>query len=227
MIALSLPRTDNGLLAWAKNVISLITPVPATYGLVTADVTTFTALSTTYEDCLLACDPAQRNKPAVVAKNAARLALRNGAALLANKIYASPTVTDAQKTALGMPPRAQPTRQPTPGSAPVLEVISSDAWTTTMRLRDAMGASRGKPAGTIGASVFSYVGATPPTDIAGWKFEGSTGRVTKIAVSFDSSLPPGTRVWLCAFWFNGSKESGPACDPVCANLPGGGMSMAA
>ena len=30
-----------------------------------------------------------------------------------------------------------------------------------------------------------------------------------------------------AFWFNGRKQSGPACAPISANLPGGSVSMAA
>ena len=30
-----------------------------------------------------------------------------------------------------------------------------------------------------------------------------------------------------AFWFNGRKQSGPACAPVSTNLPGGSVSMAA
>ena len=226
MVALSIPTTDAGFLAWANNVISLITPSPSTYGLVTGDVTSFTTLSSAFSACMLACDPAKRNKAAVVAKNTARLALKNGAFLLASKVYASPTVTDAQ-TALGMPPRAAPKRVPVPSTAPVLEVISADAWTVRMRLRTAEGARRGKAPGTSGASVFSYVGATPPTDMAGWKFEGSAGRVTAIDVHFPSTLAPGTKVYLCAFWFNGRKQSGPACDPVAVNLPGGGTSMAA
>jgi len=79
----------------------------------------------------------------------------------------------------------------------------------------------------MGASIFSFVGPTPPTEISDWKFEGSAGRVTKIDVTFPSTLAAGTKVWLCAFWFNGSKQSGAACDPICTNLPGGRVSMAA
>src|SRR4051794_5098476 len=116
-VALSFPKSDTGLLQWSQNIVNLITPTPATYGLVAADVTTYTALHTAYSTALAACDPAQRNKPAVVAKNAARTALKNGASLLANKIYASPTVTDAQKVELGMPPRQSPSPIPAPSSS--------------------------------------------------------------------------------------------------------------
>src|SRR5438045_973511 len=132
-VALSFPRTDTALLQWSQNIVNLITPSPATYNLVAADVTTYTALHTSYSTALAACDPAQRNKPAVVAKNAARTALKSGATLLANKVYASATVSDAQKTALGIPPRAAPSPIPAPTTAPVLEVISVSAWTVRIR----------------------------------------------------------------------------------------------
>lgn len=226
-VALSFPTSDTGLLQWSQNIVNLITPTPATYGLVAADVTTYTALHTAYSTALAACDPNQRNKPAVVAKNAAKAALKNGATLLANKIYASPTVTDAQKTALGIPPRATPTPIPAPSSSPVIEVVSVSGWTARIRLRAGEGAGRGKPAGTIGASIFSFVGEEAPTDIGQWKFEGSTGRVTSVDVTFANTLAPGACVWFTAFWFNGRKQSGPASAPISANLPGGSVSMAA
>jgi hypothetical protein len=34
-------------------------------------------------------------------------------------------------------------------------------------------------------------------------------------------------VWLTAFWFNGRKQSGPACAPVGTNLPGGSVALGA
>jgi hypothetical protein len=227
MITLSFPTTDSGLLAWSQNVLDLITPAPAMYGLVAADVTTYQAVHDIYASALAACDPPQRSKSAVVAKNAARTNLKNAATLLANKIYASPTVTDAQKVELGMPPRSSPSPIPAPGTEPVINVVSTNGWTVRIRLRDAEGSSRGKPAGTIGASVFSYVGPTAPPDLASWKFEGSTGRVNKIDVQFSEELASGTKVWFTAFWFNGRKQSGPATEPISTNLPGGSVQLAA
>ena len=58
-----------------------------------------------------------------------------------------------------------------------------------------------------------------------WTFQGSAGRVEKIDIGFPNTLAAGTKVWLCAFWFNRRKQSGNACDPISANLPGGGVSM--
>ena len=41
-VALSFPPTNTGMLQWSQNVVNLITPSPATYNLVTADVTALT-----------------------------------------------------------------------------------------------------------------------------------------------------------------------------------------
>jgi hypothetical protein len=194
---------------------------------VVGDVTTYTALNTTYAAALAACDPNQRNKAAVVAKNEARTALKNGATLLANKIYSSPTVTDAQKTALGMPPRKSPMPIPAPSSSPELDIVSVNGWTVKIKLHDSTSsAKRGKPPGVSGAAVFSYVGADAPTDISAWKFEGNTGR-SVIEVTFPGTTAPGAKVWLTAFWFNGRKQSGPACPPVSAYVQFGQLSQAA
>jgi hypothetical protein len=226
-MTVSFPDSDAGLLAWSANFLELITATPTAFGLVAGDATSYQIVHDSYASALAACDPAQRNKAATVAKNQARTDLKAKATLLANKVYSTSTVSDSQKVELGIPPRATPTSVPVPASAPVLAVLMVMAWTARIRLSAAGGVSRGKLPGTAGASIFSYVGATPPSDIASWKFEGSCGRVTKIDVNFDNSLEPGTKVWLTAFWFNGRKQSGPACAPVGVNLPGGGVSMAA
>ena len=209
------------------NFKDLITANPTSYGLVAGDATAHGTVHTSYATALEACDPPQRNKTATATKNAARTALKNAATLLANKIYGTATVTDAQKIELGIPPRSAPSPIPPPASAPVLEIVSATGWTAVIRLRAVGGASRGKLPGTTGASIFSYVGAAAPTDLASWKFEGSTGRVNRIEVAFEDTLAAGTKVWLTAFWFNGRKQSGPACAPVNVNLPGGSVSMAA
>jgi hypothetical protein len=227
VVPLSFPTTDAGLLAWSLNFLDLITLSPISYGLTAGDATSYGTVHASFATALAACDPPQRSKTNVATKNAARTSLKDAATLLANKVYSTATVTDAQKVELGIPPRNPPTPIPAPATSPVIEVVSMTGWTVRIRLRDSGGSSRGKPAGTIGASIFSHVGASAPTDISEYKFEGSTGRVNKIDVAFPDTLAAGTKVWLTAFWFNGRKQSGAACAPVSANLPGGSVSMAA
>jgi hypothetical protein len=215
------------LVQWSQNVIDCITPTPADWGLVLLDVTGYTGKHNDFVEALTACAPGVRSKNAVVEKNNKRDLLKKAAQTIANKIYIDANVTDAMKVQIGMPPRAVPQPIPAPSSKPVIEVSSVDGFTVTVRLRDAEGASRGKPAGTAGAAVLSYSGPAPaPTDVTKWTFQGVVGRVNKINITFPDTLPNGTQVFLTAFWFNGRKQSGPASDPVSLIIQGGGVAMA-
>jgi hypothetical protein len=227
LMALQLPPTDKGLLAWSVNFSTLITATPTAYGLTSAQATAYTAVQTAYSNSVAACDPAIRTKGAVVTKNVAKANLKLAANQTASLINGTPSVTVAQKVTLGIPPRATPTPNPVPGTAPALNVVSMNAWTLKIKLSDsASSAKRGKPPGVSGASVFSFVGANPPNDMGSWTFEGNTGRAT-VDVTFPNTVAAGARVWLTAFWFNGRKQSGPAGAPVGSVLPGGSVSMAA
>ena len=112
-----------------------------------------------------------------------------------------------------------------PEHAPDVDFVSVIGRTVKIRLHDSQSPSRrGKPPHIDGASVFSHVGDAPPASISDWKFEGSTTR-TVAEINFDSSTPPGAKVWVTAFWFNPRSQSGPACDPVSTHLQGGGVTI--
>lgn len=219
-----LPRTDAALLAWANNFLAVAQAAPATYGLTAAQCTDFGTLVTAYAAALAACDPGIRNKAATVTKKQARVDLEQSARLLAMLVQAQASVTDAQKIKLGLNVRAMPTRRPVPDTEPGLRVVSVFGQTVKIRLFDKMAGRRGKPPGVIGASVFTYVGPVAPQNIAEWAFRGNWG-TTSIDVAFASDLPPGTLVWFTACWFNGRKQSGPACAPVYTHLAGGGVAL--
>lgn len=110
--------------------------------------------------------------------------------------------------------------QPAPAFVPELVVVKVDGNTVHVNLRDSQNLSRLRPDFAKGANVFSYVGAEPPATAEGWFFQGGTTR-TRFDVSFDASLPMGTKVWLTAFWKNERDQSGPACQPVPVTLLGG------
>ena len=222
------PSTDAALQLWSANFLSILSAAPAgQYGVSAAQITGYGAVNSAYISALAACDPNLRNKSAVASKNQMRIGLKSAAKLMASTINGMATVTAGQKIALGLNVRVKPTPTPIPLIAPGVDVLSVSAWSVKIKLHDAASsANRGKPPGTSGASLFSYVGATAPADVSGWTFEGNTGK-TNLTVSFANTLVPGTKVWISAFWFNGSKKSGPVSAPVSANLPGGSMSMAA
>ena len=220
--------TDASVRTGSANFSTLISASPLLYNLTAAQATAYAALDTAYGSAFDAAkDPGTRTSVTVAAKDQARKSLVASAKELAAIVLQS-SATNAQLQELGLSRRSIPTPIAAPGVAPRLDVLSVEDWTVRIRLHDATSSvKRGKPPGVFGASVFSYVGVTPPADIAGWKLEGSTGKVTKIDIVFDSALAAGTRVWLTAFWFNGRKQSGPACAPVAAYVQYGSISLAA
>ena len=225
MAASFLPNKDAALLAWAQNFSTLITLAPITYGLTAGQATSFAALLTSYSTALTACNPGVRNKAAVLTKNTARTSLKTNARLLARIVEGQATVTNAQKATLGLNVRATPTPIPPPALAPQIDVISVVARTVKIRLHNTETAPRrGKPAGVKGAAVFSYVGATPPADLSGYKFEGNT-TVTVVDIVFPDTVAAGATVWIIAMWFNERTQNGPAATPVNATIQYG-LSMA-
>lgn len=223
-----LPQTDSGLLAWATNFSTQISAAATTYGLTVEQVAAYSVLVEDYNTALTAAtDPSTRGGSTVQAKNLARQALIAESRTLAMAVTNHPGVTDQQRYDLGLTVRdKQPTPVPPPTESPVLEIDSREGTIVTIRLHDGSSTRRGKPDGVIGASVFSYVGATAPVDIDDWKFQGNTTK-TLVNVEFPVTTTPGTTVWLTAFWYNRRAESGPGCAPVSAIIAGGQMSEAA
>lgn len=224
-----IPTKDAELLAWSANFSAMITADPTEYGLTAPQATAYAALHAAFAAALeTATEPSTRTRGTVAAKDDARAPLKAMARELARIANAYPPITNQQRIDLGLNPRdAEPTPINPPTVSPVLEVVSAVGRTLKIRLREANSDRRGKPAGVDGATLFSFVGAEPPADIALWKFEGSTTR-TSFDVEFPPTVAAGSQVWLTAFWFNPRSQSGPACAPVTAFLAGGvGVSLAA
>jgi hypothetical protein len=220
-----LPNKDADLLAWAQNFYAVANLAPTTYGLTAAQLTAFNTLVTSYQTALAACEPGVRNKAAVFTKNGVRANLKNSARLLAKLVEGTATVTNAQKATLGLNVRAMPTPIPPPAFAPQVDVVSVVGRTVKIRLHNSETTDRrGKPAYVKGASLFSFVGPTAPTDPNAYKFEGNT-TLTVMLVAFPETVAPGATVWITAVWFNERAQSGPAATPVSAVIQYG-MSMA-
>jgi hypothetical protein len=225
----AVPTQDDALANWSTNFSTRISAGAVSFGLTTALATAYATLHGSFLTARAAASvPGTRSASLVAAKNTAKAALVANARDLYQIVQGTPSVTNAQREDLGITVRkAEPTPIPPPDAPPALVITSVSGWTVSVRLRDSVEAARrGRPLGCAGASVFSFVGATPPGDIASWKFEANTGK-TKFDVAFDPSLAPGTRVYLTAFWFSGRKQSGPACAPVGTNLQGGTVLLVA
>ncbi len=222
--------SDEGVRNWADNFSSRISAEadPGVLGLDAVQVSAYAALQMDYDTKFtLATQPTTRGGATILAKNLAKKPLVSESRKLAMIVTNHPGVTDQQRYDLGLTVRDnEPTPVPVPSTAPTIDVKSMDGWTLSFRLHDGDATSRAKPTGVKGATIFSYVGDEAPVDVEAWKFEGNITK-TDSKVVFPSTLAPGTKVFLTAFWFNTRAESGPAAMPVSRLINYGGMSQAA
>jgi len=219
--------TQSELASGAENVVAVVTPLPATYGLTTTQVASYAALSTSFSAKLLvAITPATRTPVAIAAKDAAMALLRDASVDIARIITATPSVTNAQLLELGLNERTVPTPRPVPGGTPAIDVVSVSGRMVTVRIHNPASESRGKPMGAIGANVYSFVGPEAPSDPRVYHYEGLATR-SKTGIAFPDSVPSGATVWLCAQWVNARGQMGLGSTPISVTLQGGPVSAAA
>jgi hypothetical protein len=217
-----IPSKDGELVTWSADFAAKLTSTPTAFGCTAGQATAYATLDAAFAAAVgTATDPSTRTRGTVAAKDAAKVPLVAMARELARIINAFPGITNQQRIDLGLTPRSgQVSPINPPAEAPVLEVVAAVGRTLKLKLRSIDSDRRGKPAGVAGASLFSYVGASAPADVADWTFEGSTTRTT-FDLEFPPTVAPGAQVWLTAFWFNPRTQSGPACTPECAYVAGG------
>ncbi|MGC3957521.1 MAG: hypothetical protein QM813_06050 [Verrucomicrobiota bacterium] len=90
--------------------------------------------------------------------------MRAEAILLSKIIYATATVSDSQLVALGLLPRSRWCPVPAPSTAPTVEVGIVAGRLVHVRLHPSDSTRRGIEAGSVGANLYSFVGAVPPVD---------------------------------------------------------------
>jgi hypothetical protein len=222
-----LPNSDGALLAWSQNFSTLLSATPATWGVSVSQASQYAALNTAYSAALtLANNPTTRTKANVAAKNTARESLKIDARLLAKIVDGQATVTNQQRIQLGLNVKTVPVPVPAPALPPEIDIVSVIGRTVKVRVHNSATTKRARPAGVTGATMFSFAGAVPPSDVTLWTFQGSTSK-TVIDIPFPTTTAAGSQVWVTAFWYNGKGQSGPAGTPVTTYLAGGNVSMAA
>jgi hypothetical protein len=210
-----LPTREADLLTWSGNFDTLINLTPTDYGLTAGQATDYRALHTAFTDAYAVANGPERGPAATQTKNTAKHALIAEARKLVRIIQAFPGTTNTMRVQLKITvPDVEPTPVPVPSTAPVLSIVRTINRVVTVRLRDSENPDRrGKPHGVSGASIFMYIGENPPADPLQWSFLLSTARPA-MNIPFASTVPGGSKVWLCAFWFNPRKQSGPASTAV-------------
>ncbi len=223
IMASFLPVRDAQLLAWSVNFNALINSTKgAGFGLTQQQATDYTtrhtAFATAYQTSY---DPNTRTPPNITIKDEAKKALSEYARELVRIVQSYPSLTDDQRRELKITVRKQRSPQPPPTVRPALTIVSVTGRTVTIKIReDGESSKRGKPAGVLGASVYTYVGNTYPTDPTLWAFDGTTTKTTHQIV-FPETVANGAQIWVCAAWFNRKTETGPVSIPVTTNIQGG------
>ncbi len=221
-----LPRSDSGLLHWSRNFQAQLAALadPTSVGLSVQSVTEYTDAQVDYEAKYIdAKDPRTRGGATVHAKNESRAALVALSRSFAMTITNCQGVADEERLEFGLTvPDNKQTPVPPPELAPEIDLFPPVVRTVKLRLHNqTMLGRRGRPTGAIGAAIFSYVGELPPAmdQMELWKFEMLTSETTA-QVSFPSTAPAGSTVWLTASWYNHRGEQSPMTTPVHVNLPG-------
>ena len=230
---MAVPTLDAPLAEWSTNFNTLGVAHPTDFSLTALQMTQYTTLHTAWMAAYNAAKAdGSKSKALVMAKNDAK----NSLLVLAREYYAliqsSLAVSNENKTLIGVRVRkTEPTPIPPPALAPLVTLTAVTGRVARYKLADATApTSRRKPLNAEGATILSFVGLTPPptppSNDAGWKVEGQTGRTT-FAVEFPATVAPGTACWVTAVWYNRRGEWSPACAPVQAYLQIGPLAEAA
>lgn len=119
-----LATKDSDLVAGSQSFSDLINASPTTYGLTAPIAASYQVLNDDFAARYqLTQQPATRTKVSIVGRNDARILLVQKASEIAKTIYGTPTVTDEQKSELGLSVRAAPAPAPAPGTCNDFKVM--------------------------------------------------------------------------------------------------------
>ena len=184
-----------------------------------------------HADMTAAREAGVRSRPMTLARDKARDDARDALLGAARHIYASvaadSNVSDADKIALGVRVRdPRPAPVPTSDVRLTMTVLHVVGRSVTLGVGDGSPRRCRRPAGAIGAFVYSHVGPTYPTDPAAWRFRGQHAS-SRVTVAFDDDVPVGAQVWVCCAYVTRRGELGPVSLPVTTHVSHGMIALAA
>jgi hypothetical protein len=136
-------------------------------------------------------------------------AFTSAARRIGNMVIANPAVSNDRVLELGLKGRVGRMRIGRPETTPVVRVVSMHGHRFELEIRDMLRTGRGKPNGVAGAAIWVHAGEDAPSDHSGWTLIGNTTR-TNTTINIPKSVPPGTRLRICAAWFNNRQQHGDA-----------------
>lgn len=218
------PAEESKLVPFTNNFAEQLTAHAVAVGLTSGDATSFAALNTAWvESYATATAPSTRTKEAITAKRLAKKACVSALRVLSKRIQSFPGTTDMLRDAFGLPIYKTRTPIGVPEEIPTAEVVERVGTKVVLQLHAPDG-KRTLPKGVDGMRVYSFVGETPPDTVTGWFEEGQI-TTSRVELNFDASLPPGTKVWISAAYYNPRGQLGEGCSPVSTFLAGGSMAL--
>lgn len=161
-----IPGPDANFQAWQSNFVTYANANLAALGLTAADMAPITAAQSTWQTAFPAhIAAANAAKAARQAKTGARAAYVAVLRPLVRQLQASDVVSDAERAALGITVRQEPTPIGPPTTAPLVAIECGARLQQTLRFVDeATPTRKAKPAGVMGVEIWNKVGTTPPAN---------------------------------------------------------------
>ena len=220
------PTDDPSLLGWMQNFLTRTAADPAAFSLTESDIEQYGRAVEAYGAAFaVTLNPETRSSLNIAHRRTAR----REAEVLTQRLVGivKGVATDGQRAALQItiPRRTnRPGKRPT--EPPELDIKSTRGAVVRYRLRGKGSERRGRPEGTAGAMLYTFVGETPPESLSGWRYEGPATK-PDAEVDLGGGIEPGAKVWLTAAWVNRRFEAGPVCEPVWTHVAGSGVTWKA
>ncbi len=216
-----LPLRDAELVTWASNFSLKIGTLVASVGLNATQIGNYADFKDLYVQAYNLTQSGTTRSPAnIILKDQAKQALVENTRDLVRIIQSFPGTTDAQRSEMMINIRKTPVKKPKPTVMPgieVTQVVNHDVWVKLWDSADPD--NKGLPKDVLGATVYTYVGTTPPADATQWFCNGTTTRTrAQITVPGDGAAT----VWITAMWFNNAGSGPGRFPPAQANVASSG-----
>lgn len=228
---MAIPEKDSLLVPWLENFTTRIQASPVTFGLAAPQAaelyTRKQAFVNAYNAMMSARADGTRSQSQTVNKNLKKTAVLSYARELYALISANKSVSDTDKTLVGVHVSdKKPSPVPPPSVRPGMIVNGVVGRTVSTTIHEsATSAKRRKPGGAVQAYVYWFAGEEYPSDPTDWKFAGPANKAD-FEFTVPNTVPNGAMIWICAAWVSRRGDTGPVSVPISTNIQGGGMSSA-
>lgn len=213
-----IPGPDASFQAWQSNFVTYANANLAALGLVAADMVPITTNQTLWATAFPAHVAAvNAAKAAKQTKDEARAAYVAVIRPLVRRLQASPVVSDAEKSSLGITVAQTPGPIGPPTTAPIATIECGNRLQQTLRFVDSATPTRkAKPAGVLGVEIWNKVGTTPPASEADLRFVAVDTNAPYV-MNFDLADGGKTNyVWMR--WVSPTGERGPWSEQAQATI---------